>query len=289
MVQQNSWGGRGAVKVYIVADLEGVSGVGGYDIRREEIAGIAARREKWLKLWVGELNAAIEGAKKAGAEQIYVLDNHGPGDNIPLARLATPAQLIHGKGRPTWLPLLENTVDGLVFIGQHARAGSGGHLCHTYSRNRLRRVSFDGREIGEIGLVASIGGTKGIPAVFLSGDDRAVAEAREWIPGIECVTTKESLSVHACVSLSVRAVRERIREGVFSGLSRRREIAPIASNDLSELLVEYRARDMWRVPARHLLRWGQGGRMTWQGGLRFTGASLPELWDRFLGLSQGME
>lgn len=277
------------MKVYIVADLEGVSGVGGYDIRREEIAGIVARRDKWLKLWVGELNAAIEGAKKAGAEKIYVLDNHGPGDNIPLARLATPAQLIHGGGRPTWLPLLDNSVDGLIFIGQHARAGSGGHLCHTYSRTRLRRVSFDGHEIGEIGLVSSIAGTKGVPAVFLSGDDRAVAEARQWIPGIVCLTSKESLSIHACVSQSIRAVREGIREGVFAGLSRCREIAPVASSVSSELLVEYRVRDMWRVPARHLLHWGKRGRMTRQGGLRFSGASLPELWDRFLGLPQGME
>jgi len=272
------------MRLYIVADLEGVSGVGGYDLRREKVAGAVGRREKWLDLWVEEVNAAIEGAKEVGAEQIYVLDNHGPGDNIPLAKLAAPAQLIHGGGRPTWMPLLDETLDGLIFIGQHARVGSGGHLCHTYSRQRLRRVRLNKRDIGEIGLVAGIAGKHGVPVVFLSGDDHAVAEVQEWIPGISSATVKRSLSRQTCLSLPREEAHALIRSGVARGLRQRGDIPPTVFSAPLELMVDYRFRDSWRVLVRRCLYPTSGVRMAGWGRLKIVDSDLSRLWDRFLRL-----
>ncbi len=61
------------MKVYVVTDLEGVSGIGSYDVHDHHSPIDAARRERWLELRVGEVNAAIDGAVSAGATEFVVI------------------------------------------------------------------------------------------------------------------------------------------------------------------------------------------------------------------------
>lgn len=273
------------MKVYVVADLEGVSGVGGFDVRDVASALAADRRGRWLELWAGEVNAAVEGAVAAGAGQVLVLDNHGSGDSLPADLLHASARLVHGTARPTWLPLLDDSVHAVLIVGQHAMAGCPrGHLCHTYSRRRLDRVSLNGTEIGEIGLIAGIAGEAGVPVVFLSGDDGAAAEMGGLARQVETVAVKQSLSRRACVSLSPGESRERIRAGVGRALARRDGIAPVCFAPPLWLRVRYRRRDGWRAGAR----WLKGGlRDGWWGReLRLSGDRLGPLWDRFVGAGE---
>lgn len=272
------------MKVYIVADLEGVSGVGGFDVLGDELPGKVEKRKRWIELWMQEVNAAVQGCLEAGAREVLVLDNHGPGDSLPLGSLAPPARLIHGLQRPTWLPLLDGSVDALVFVGQHARVGSAGHLCHTYSRTRLRRVQLNDREIGEIGLVAGIAGTHGVPVVFLSGDQVAAEEAREWVPGMGTVAVKQGLSLRTCASLPCGEARELIREEVAQSLMTRDQVAPLALEPPFTLTVDYPFKDGWRPLARVLLGRGSGLRLAGLMRLRLSDDCLPRLWDRFIGL-----
>jgi D-aminopeptidase len=51
----------------------GVSGIGSYDVHDRHSPIDAARRERWLELWVGEMNAAIDGAVSAGATEVVVI------------------------------------------------------------------------------------------------------------------------------------------------------------------------------------------------------------------------
>ena len=71
---------------------------------------------------------------------------------------------------------LDGSFAAVVVVGQHAMAGSCGHLRHTYSRRRLEWVRLNGSEIGEAGLIAGIAGELGVPVVCLTGDDAAVDE-----------------------------------------------------------------------------------------------------------------
>ena len=233
-----------------------------------------------------EVNAAIEGALAAGATDILVLDNHGSGNSLPLDLLVPPAKLIQGRNRPTWLPLLDASVAALLFVGQHARAGAAqAHLSHTYSRQHLRCVRLNGREIGEIGLAAGIAGIAGVPAVFISGDHAAVEEAREWIPGIESGVVKVGLSGGACLSRPCGEARDMIRAGVERGLSKRARLSPVVFEGPVELVVDYSLKDSWRAPARSLLQPGSGARWAGWGRLRMVDQNLIRLWDRFIGLS----
>lgn len=273
------------MKVYIVTDLEGISGVGGFDVYDPRSPMDTSRRQGWLELWVGEVNAAVEGALESGAEQIVVVDNHSSGDSLPMGQLAAPAQLLQGGNRPTWLPLLDESFAAVVVVGQHAMAGdAGGHLRHTYSRRRLEWVHLNGTEIGEAGLIAGIAGEYDVPVVCLTGDNAAVDEFTALSPASEGVVVKQSLSRRACLSLPVQESRDRIRTAVARGLSRRGEIAPVRLQPPFDLRARYHRKDAWRVPARWLR---SGFRLGWRGGrdLRVSGEHLQPTWDRFVGLS----
>ena len=106
------------MKIYVVTDLEGVSGVSGFDTFDPALPGHWAHRQQWVEVWAEEVNAAIRGAVAAGARDILVLDNHSAGASLPRDGIAAPARLIHGSGRPTWLPMLDDTSDALVEFPQ---------------------------------------------------------------------------------------------------------------------------------------------------------------------------
>jgi len=70
---------RGLVKVFIVSDMEGVAGVVKWqqtDGAKGDVAYHEAR-----KLYTEEINAAVRGARSAGATEIVVMDCHGAGEH----------------------------------------------------------------------------------------------------------------------------------------------------------------------------------------------------------------
>jgi D-amino peptidase len=63
------------VRVHIITDMEGVSGI----VRGPQTHGGAPMYEEGRKLYTEEINAAVRGAKAAGATEIVVMDCHGAG------------------------------------------------------------------------------------------------------------------------------------------------------------------------------------------------------------------
>jgi D-amino peptidase len=283
------------VKIYLITDMEGVSGVSGFDVRESSRPQDVELRRVWSALWIGEVNAAVAGAVAAGANHVLVLDNHGPGDTLAAEALASPAQLLHGGRRDSWLTRLDASYDAVVIIGQHAMAGaSGGHLHHTYSRRRLERVSLHGpekhgpekiqTEIGEIGLIVGIAGEFDIPVVFLSGDEAATVEIEALVPGVETAAVKKGLSRECCISLAAADSCDRIRTGVERALRQRHQVQPQSIEPPIELRLRYASRCGWRAAARWL-RGGPG--LSWRPirDLRVRGDSMRQTWDRAIGLT----
>ena len=272
------------MKVYIIADFEGVSGVASYDTFSSSLPGDTERKREYVGYWVDEINAAINGAVAAGAAEIVLLDNHSAGSTIPRGRVVEPARLVHGSGRPTWLPLLDATFDALLFVGQHAMANtSNAHLCHTYSRRRISKVILNGCEIGEIGLGSGIAGYYGVPLAFLSGDDKAVAEARDLVPTVATATVKLGLSTSSCASVPREEAVRSIREGVELALTDMAGGPPVTFEPPLELSVVYRWPESWRATAKSILR-PRCGRISGLRRLTVTGNELPDMWDRLIGL-----
>ena len=63
------------MRVHVISDMEGVSGI----VKAEQTSGGAPLYEEGRKLYTEEINAAVRGAKAAGATEIVVMDCHGAG------------------------------------------------------------------------------------------------------------------------------------------------------------------------------------------------------------------
>ena len=79
---------------------------------------------------------------------------------------------------------IDESFDAALLVGYHARAGTtAAVLDHTYTYKVFRVRVDDMIEAGEFALNAAVAGCFGVPVVFVSGDEAAVAEARELLPG----------------------------------------------------------------------------------------------------------
>ena len=112
------------MRVYISADMEGVSGV--VDAADVQPGGIDYERGR--ALMTEDVNRAIRGARAADpAAAVTVNDAHGPMRNILPQQLDPRARLV--RGRPKLMGMLEgldSSFDAMVCVGYHARAGAFG-------------------------------------------------------------------------------------------------------------------------------------------------------------------
>lgn len=158
---------RARLKVYISSDMEGIAGlVSGTQVTGGERDYAVGRR-----LMIAETNAAIAAAFDAGATEVLVNDSHGSQTNLLAEELDRRAVLITGAPKPRGMMQgIDSTFDAVVFIGYHAQGSSiDAVLGHTYS-GALKRVTLNGREVGEYGLNAAVAGHFGVPVVFIAGD-----------------------------------------------------------------------------------------------------------------------
>ncbi len=197
-------------KNYLIrCDMEGVTGVVDYEQTNPAAAEYLLARQ-WF---MAELVALIEGLQQGGAERIVVYDMHYFGRNIDVAQLPHGTTAICGKPayRADWAGGLDDSFDGLILHGLHAKADTpDALLAHSYEHD-IADLLLDNRSVGEIGMEAAIAGDFGVPTVMITGDSAGVAEAKELLPGLVAVSVKESLgeSAAACLSLgdSVQAIR----------------------------------------------------------------------------------
>lgn len=215
------------MKVYINTDIEGVAGWVFYANLKDDSAWNYHHTQRMNRLLTAEVNAAAQACKEEGAEEVYVCDSHGPAYNILVEELDPVCRVIHGRPGhgPNWLPLLDASFDAAIAIGVHARAGTEAAVCpHSY----WHVVDGDGHRfgLGECGMFAALAGTKQVPFVALSGDDKVVAEVKELIPACEGAVVKTGLAAQNCCTLTPVAARQRIAEAVRRGLAKRTDILP---------------------------------------------------------------
>lgn len=203
-------------KVYIITDMEGISGV----LTREQTQPGNAAYEEARHLLVDDINAAVAGAFDAGADEVLVNDGHGGGMNIPIRELDPRALLYSGIDRKAGLDGLDESVAALVYVGYHAMSGTQNAILeHTQSSVTWTRYTLNGRMMGEIGQMAVMAGAFGIPPVFVSGDEAAVAEAKALFGDIEGAAVKKGFGRHCGICLVPSAAHQLIRAGVKKAVS----------------------------------------------------------------------
>ncbi|WP_025785939.1 M55 family metallopeptidase [Sporosarcina sp. D27] len=211
------------MRIYISADIEGVSGV----VHGEHTLRDGKEHDYARKLMTEEVNACIEGALEAGADEIVVNDSHGTMRNILPDQLHSRARLLMGS--PKKLAMVEGLTseyDAVLFVGYHTRAGSNGILNHTFSGRVIKTIRVNSIDMGEFGLNALVAGYYKVPTVFVSGCNLLADEARAVIPEIESAIVKESISRTAALNLSPAESRLLIRQGTKRSLKDVRSKTP---------------------------------------------------------------
>ncbi|MBA2246752.1 MAG: M55 family metallopeptidase [Chloroflexia bacterium] len=209
------------MKVLISADMEGTCGVVSWVhvMPPEGTAGEPTSQTEYERArlrMTREVNAAIEGALAGGADEVIVNDSHDGMRNLIPEELHPACRFISGNDK--LLGMVQGVdVDGIgavFYTGYHARAGTpAAPLAHTWT-GWLNDVRFDGVSTGEFGINAAIAGHYGVPVTLVTGDDKAVAQTREFLgEQVVGVAVKEGISTFAALHLHPARAVDLIRDG----------------------------------------------------------------------------
>jgi D-amino peptidase len=203
------------MKIYISADIEGVTGVTHWD----ETDLAKSESSLFREQMTAEVVAACEGALEAGATEIWVKDAHDSARNIIASKLPQAAKLIRGwSGHPfIMVQELNDTFQGVCLIGYHSRGGAGSSpLAHTMTGN-ITRMSINARPASEFLIHTYAAAFVKVPVVFVSGDQGLCSEIAGFNPHIGTVAVKEGIG-NSTVSIHPELATARIREGVAKAL-----------------------------------------------------------------------
>jgi D-amino peptidase len=171
---------------------------------------------------LGEVNAAIEGALAAGADEVVVNDSHGGMFNLDPDALVPPATYLSGRHKPDYMMQgLDESFDAVFFVGYHGSiSGPASVLSHTYNPEVISAVRLDDRLVGESGINALVCLAFRAPIALISGDGVTISEAEWFAPDAVAVVTKESLTRFSAHSAHPAESRERIRAGASDAIER---------------------------------------------------------------------
>jgi D-amino peptidase len=198
------------VKIFISADMEGVSGV-------THPAQLRAGHPDYLRyrrLMTEEVNAAAAGALDGGATEVVVNDSHLTMTNLLIEELHPSVSLISGANKlHGQMEGLDESFGGVFFVGYHEGDGLGdGVVNHTLSSLVLRAVHINGTLVDEAGINARVAASYGVPVLLLTGDDRVCAHAERALPGVAVAPVKRAIDRLSAQHLPVDKARALISE-----------------------------------------------------------------------------
>jgi D-amino peptidase len=217
------------MKILISADMEGITGVTTWD----QVTPGHSEYVRFRKLMTEDVNAAVRGAYDAGADEVIVADGHWNGSNILIEEFDPRARLNTGSPSPfSMMQGIDEMIDGVMFIGYHARNGSANAvLDHTWSSRTIANVWINGLLTGEYGLNAAVAGQFGAPVILVSGDQTACAQVMELLGAVETAVVKQASGRFAAECLTPQVAQETIR------LSAERAVERLAQGDVPDPFV----------------------------------------------------
>ncbi len=209
------------MKIYISADIEGITGATHWDETDNKNPDYGEFREQMT----AEVAAACEGAVKAGASELLVKDAHWTGRNLIQAKLPRQAKLVREwSGHPySMMQELDETFHAALAIGYHSRAGSNASpLAHTMT-GKVTYLKINQQYASEFMIAAYTAAQVGVPFVFVSGDEGICQEAQSLIPGLRSIAVKlgkgsSTISLHP--ELAVELIRTEVETALRSDVAK---------------------------------------------------------------------
>ena len=234
------------MRVLIVSDMEGVAGV----TKWEQVSGGESLYEEARTLYTEELNAAVRGARAAGADEVVVMDCHGAGkgwtfNSLRPELLEPECDFVVQKEWTEYTGILEDGCDATLFIAMHARAGTpDGVLSHTVSGTEWLNLWFNGTVVGETGINAALCGHWGCPVVLVTGDAATCREATALLgDGLETVAVKTAMGRFSARHVAPRRARELIEDAARRALEVEPAVQPYDPGRPCEIEVELTSPD----------------------------------------------
>lgn len=231
------------MRVHIISDMEGVSGI----VRGPQTHGGDPMYDEGRRLYTEEINAAVRGAKAAGASEIVVMDHHGAGGawsfNSLVPDLLDPAcEYVVQNEWTEYTGFLEEGCDACLLVGMHAMAGTpDGVLNHTVSGQAWQNLWFNGTLVGETGINAAFCGNWECPVLLVTGDEAACREGKALLgEGLATVAVKRGLGMQSARNIAPLRARELIEAGASEALKELGAVRPYDPGRPCEILVEYK-------------------------------------------------
>lgn len=206
------------MKILIATDMEGVTGVVNWD----QVRPGHPEYSRFRTMLADDVNAAARGALSAGADEILVVDGHWAGANIAVEDLDPRLRLISGSPSPlSMMQGIDSSVDGVFFIGYHARNGSANAILdHTWSSLTVANVWLNDILTGEYGLNAAVAGHFDVPVIMVSGDQTACEQVVSLLGDLETAVVKNVVGRFSAECLSPQVAQELISGSASRAIAR---------------------------------------------------------------------
>jgi D-amino peptidase len=206
------------MRVFISSDIEGTAGI----VDWEQVQSPGVEYEIGRQLLTNEVNAAIDGAVHAGASHVLVNDGHRTMYNLRPGDLHHQASYLSGRHKPLYMMEgLDATYDAVFMVAYHGAIGSQrAILSHTYNPSAVWEARLNGVAAGESALNALVALHHRVPVMLITGDDATAEEARPFLPDVEAVVVKRSITRFAAESMHPQRACELIRAGAARALAR---------------------------------------------------------------------
>lgn len=199
------------MKIYISADIEGITGVTSWSETEKSAADYGAFAIQMNK----EVKAACEGAFLVpGVKEIWIKDAHDSGRNLDHNEFPLGTKLIRSwAGHPfSMVQGLDESFDAAIFIGYHSAGGTGFNpLSHSMNAKDVKYIKINGEYASEFLIHAYAATTMGVPVVFVSGDKGIIKEVNNVNKYISTLAVKEGIGA-STISIHPRKAINDIKE-----------------------------------------------------------------------------
>ncbi len=211
-------------KILVYYDFEGISNV----CTPEQVLFGEAGYQEAREFLTEDVNAAIRGLARGGAEEIVVTDAHGSGNPEPdiILEKMDKRAVLEFRDEPfePYIDSPNSTYHGIVTIGMHAYAGSTGVLSHTYTVHTMLKVN--GHEFNEPDIIALSASRFDVPLIMVSGDDILEGQVKNLHPQTEFAVVKTAKGKTDADFPPREEALKRIEEAAFNAVQRIEEIPP---------------------------------------------------------------
>jgi D-amino peptidase len=223
------------MQLYVSVDMEGITGL----VDHTHVDSNKHNYERSRIIMTDEANHVVTTAFEQNWKEVVVNDSHSKMNNLLIERMHPETQLITGDVKPfSMVQGLDETFDGAIFVGYHARASLKGVMSHSMIFG-VRNMYINDVAVGELGFNAYVAGYFDVPVLMVAGDDGAAIEAEKLIPNVTTAIVKESISRSAAKSLTPVKAGQLLREKTAFALRNKDTVKPLTPPDRPMLGIEF--------------------------------------------------